>query len=102
MPCVDLNLELPTIPDFLLAAPALPLIEFPIGADLCCHFRVNDPGINAVIQGLNAAVAAAFAAGSAELMLVIAGLNEAILQGQYILDEIKDALPECPIDTVSV
>jgi hypothetical protein len=34
--------------------------------------------------------------------VVIEGLNEGIMAGQYIIDEIRSQLPECPIETVSI
>lgn len=101
MPCVDFPISLPALPAFLIGAPLIPNVPLPIGADFCCHFEVDAPGVRAAIAAANALIGGAFAAGSAGLMMIISGMNEAILQGQNVIDEIRAQLPECPLDSTS-
>lgn len=100
MTCLNFGpLQLPEIPDFLLAPPLLQ-IPLPVGVVLCCKFELNSPALMAALAALNATIAGAAGAVSASLMAIIIPANELIAEAQVILDQIHFSV-DCPLDDVS-
>ena len=101
MPCVDIPLNLPTPPAIFIGPPQFPPAPAFTG-DFCCHFSLQPVGVNTAIAALNAGISAAVTAGAAPFLVAMMGINEIIAVGQSALDEIRNQLPECPLESASV
>lgn len=98
MACINLDLTIPTIPDFLLTPPQLVPIFPGLDATFCCTFSINPGLINGAIRIINAAVAGALKALSAGIMAAAMTINELIAVLQYLVNYAKQFAPSCPLE----
>lgn len=99
MPCVDLGLTIPTVPDLFLPNAGFNVSIPDISIDVpCCKFDIPIPGLNAAIAAANVLITQALAFGGAPLMAAVMTANEIIAQAQAEINKIRIRIPECPND----